>query len=520
MNLKDEFISHQSKQNGKITFAVNEYGHVTHIVKRVDLRLYDVFLRLQKIRCVNLPVIIDLVKQADHLEVHEEYVRGRTVEQARQEKGTLDASVLLSVAMDVCRALIAIHGTEPPIIHRDIKPDNIMERENGGYVLIDFDAARLYREDAETDTKCIATVGYAAPEQYGLSQTDVRSDLFSLGVTLYELMTGEAYYMGAQCGGRLGKVIAKCTAFEPKRRFQSAKQLLRRLEALQPDNKHSTDKARICIAILSCTTIIAALCAVYFGAIRKDAPEKTPSAAIEASAMNVSDIFEAQSDTCTCSFAAKELSTDQGSIVALDPEVPVTVQLQVNGSFDRTACTAKSHTETVGLTACAIDKSTLGAKAEITDQGSMTIHTPGAYYVSGFMMIDGKAGDYITALIVATENPQAYTECKCVIESGDSTPGLCFKDITSCQLPVVGDFRCELYAEPHLIDRVCTASEHMDVFVFPGYVESAPDGAHCGVTPDNWFYTDTAGHYEIFVDVCFNGGLSRYGSGLTVDPGE
>lgn len=519
MSLKDEYIEQQNKQKGKITFAINEYGHVTHIVKRVDPRLFDVYSHLKALHSVNLPVIIDLIRKPDCLEVHEEYIRGRTLEQVRQENGTLDDGTLLDIAADVCRALIVMHGAEPPVIHRDIKPENIMQREDGGYVLIDFDASRIYRNDAETDTKCIATVGYAAPEQYGLSQTDVRSDLFSLGATLYELKTGEAYHMNAVCPGKIGRIIAKCTAFEPKKRFQSARQLLNRLEALRPEKARSVNGTRIFVASLVCVTAVSVFLAVYFGTRSRmllDVPAEigevnvTPSP-VPASALSAKDI------PCTCRFGNAALTTDKGLIVKFDGE-PITLYLKADGEFDRVGCAAEKHIEEVGLIGCRIDDYSLGALASVTDDGMMTVDAAGVYRISGFVTVAGETGEFIKAMLVVTDAPEAYTECKCALDVGPETTAL-HLDIgrVNATLPADGSMLdIQMHIEPFYIDRLCSSNEHVEIIPMHGYVENAPEGANCGVTEDNRFYTDTAGSYDLFLPAFFRDEITIFGCSLLV----
>ena len=505
MNPKDEFISFQSQQNDKLTFAVNSYGHITHIVKRVDLRLYDVFWRLQKIRCINLPIIIDLVKQADYLEVHEEYIRGRTVEQLRKETGTLDDAALLAIAMDVCHALAAIHGTEPPIVHRDIKPENIMEREYGGYVLIDFDAARIYREDASTDTKCIATVGYAAPEQYGLSQTDVRSDLFSLGVTLYELKTGEAYHVGAKCDGLLKSVIAKCTAFEPNKRYNSAQQLLRRLEALQPRNRRRSFRKRLCGAALFCAVTAALVFAICFGILNGE----TPTTPILAPSAMESSNLNATQNAAAYDFTNTQLTTQNGLIIPFINNEPVTTQLALANEAN-----SLLNDETLILLGCRIDGMSIGANAEVTDDGKLTIYTEGAYFISAIAKSGKQTSGLLEALVIATDTPAAYTECKCVFDENKTRP--VFKG--NQFLPENGELLyLELRVEPICDDRICTAAEHKEAFYMMGSVDAMPDGANCGVTEDNMFYTDTAGTYQVSLPFVINGQYYRWGAQIVIE---
>ena len=94
--------------------------------------------------------------------------------------------------MELCSVLHYLHTYQPPIIFRDLKPSNIMRDKNGHIYLIDFGIARHFKPGQEKDTASYASAGYAAPEQYGRAQTTPRSDIYSLGATLYHLISGYA----------------------------------------------------------------------------------------------------------------------------------------------------------------------------------------------------------------------------------------------------------------------------------------------------------------------------------------
>ena len=127
---------------------------------------------------------------------------------------------MVGIAEKLCDILSYLHGLEPPIIHRDIKPQNVIVRDDGSVCLIDFDAARLYARDAETDTQLIGTRTYAPPEQYGFSQTDRRADIYSFGVLLCYMLTGSADTKQAKIDDkRLAAVVRRCTAFSPEERY-------------------------------------------------------------------------------------------------------------------------------------------------------------------------------------------------------------------------------------------------------------------------------------------------------------
>jgi serine/threonine protein kinase len=122
-----------------------------------------------------------------------EYVHGRTLEQmlAARRGRPLDERLALSWALQICRAMQFLSVQKPrPIVFRDLKPSNIMIDRTGRVKLIDFGIARFFKEDKAEDTYVYGTPGYAAPEQYGSGQTDVRSDIFSLGATLHHCLTG------------------------------------------------------------------------------------------------------------------------------------------------------------------------------------------------------------------------------------------------------------------------------------------------------------------------------------------
>ncbi len=134
----------------------------------------------------------------------------------------------LDIVLQLCDILIYLHGQNPPIIHRDIKPQNIIIDESGRVSLIDFGISRYYNAASEGDTLNFGTRYYAAPEQYGFTQTDNRADIFSLGVLLCWLLTGlvdVTQGVGLLKDADLVKVITRCTAFAPKDRYKDVMQV-------------------------------------------------------------------------------------------------------------------------------------------------------------------------------------------------------------------------------------------------------------------------------------------------------
>ena len=129
------------------------------------------------------------------------------------------------IITQVCRALWVLHSMSA--VHRDIKPENVILR-GADAVLIDFDAARLHKPEHEADTQILGTTGFAAPEQYGLSQTDIRTDIYALGVLINVMLTGE-HPSKKLAEGKLGRVVERCTRVNPQKRY---KNVLRLMEAI------------------------------------------------------------------------------------------------------------------------------------------------------------------------------------------------------------------------------------------------------------------------------------------------
>jgi len=156
------------------------------------------------------------------------HVPGRSLDEA-VTAFPMDRGRVVSIARQICEILIYLHRQAPPIIHRDIKPQNIIVDDRGKVTLIDFGISRVYDSTSRVDTICLGTRDFAAPEQYGFSQTDCRTDIFSLGVLLTWLLTGELELAEARKKlpqNRLGRIIRKCTAFDPEDRYQNAQQVL------------------------------------------------------------------------------------------------------------------------------------------------------------------------------------------------------------------------------------------------------------------------------------------------------
>lgn len=181
----------------------------------------EVYRRLLPVLCPHLPQIMEAAEQNGQTAVLEEYVQGDTLAELLMG-ARLTEREARQVTMQLCQALHVLHSMGA--VHRDVKPENVILRGSDA-VLIDFDAARIYKDESESDTQVLGTTGFAAPEQYGIFQSDERADIFSLGVLLNIMLTGK-HPSREMAAGKMGRIVRKCTMTAPEQRYQSARALM------------------------------------------------------------------------------------------------------------------------------------------------------------------------------------------------------------------------------------------------------------------------------------------------------
>jgi serine/threonine protein kinase len=147
---------------------------------------------LKSLHHANLPRVYDSFSENARHYLVMDFIDGQTLEQRQQATGgaSLPEGEVLGWARQICAVLAYLHRQRPPIIFRDLKPANIMVMQNGVIKLIDFGIARVFAPGRSHDTQVLGTPGFAPPEQYGKAQTDPRADIYALGCTLYQLLTG------------------------------------------------------------------------------------------------------------------------------------------------------------------------------------------------------------------------------------------------------------------------------------------------------------------------------------------
>ena len=155
------------------------------------LRLFEQEARiLSKLVHPNLPEVIDFLEEGSRSYLVMEFVEGHSLQKHLEMKGApLSENDVLNWAIQLCRVLGYLHSRTPPIIFRDLKPSNVMLTPQGVIKLIDFGIARTYKVGKKRDTVAMGSENYAAIEQGGKGQTDARSDIYSLGATMYHLLS-------------------------------------------------------------------------------------------------------------------------------------------------------------------------------------------------------------------------------------------------------------------------------------------------------------------------------------------
>lgn len=245
-----------------------------HLVaeKTVRLRFLQEARAVSALNHPNICIVHDLARAHDLNFMVMELVEGQTLRQALQARGALPEEEVIALALQVCDALAAAHARG--IIHRDIKPDNIMVTDSGQVKIMDFGLARLKTEAYDqaiaplalenapseqilrtSASSLLGTAAYMAPEQIERGRADERSDIFALGVVLYELLTAAAPFPGSdnisvmkatlarqprppsalnpQISPEMERIVLKALAKKPRRRYQRMEQIKLEFEKIR-----------------------------------------------------------------------------------------------------------------------------------------------------------------------------------------------------------------------------------------------------------------------------------------------
>ena len=191
-----------------------------------------------------IPRIVDIIDRPEDPQIYivMDYVEGESLDKILDEYGAQSQDLVIDWAKQICDTLGYLHSQKPPIIYRDMKPANIMLKPEGNLKIIDFGISREYKEQNLADTTVLGTKGYAPPEQFGSRQTDARSDIYALGMTMHHLVTGvdprkNDYVPIKQWNPSLMDgleiIIDKCVQMAPEDRYQNCNELMYDLEHVE-----------------------------------------------------------------------------------------------------------------------------------------------------------------------------------------------------------------------------------------------------------------------------------------------
>lgn len=191
--------------------------------------------------------IIDIFYEDDNLYLVEDYIEGKTLEEHVDDNGPLTSELVKDITLQLCSILDYLHNLTPSIIYRDLKPSNIMLTPYNKVVLIDFGIARTYKEGKEGDTVVLGSMGYIAPEQLVNIQSNVKTDIYSLGVTMFFMLTGKSIGLPTELKPQesypedidknLVKVVQKASAIDPENRYSDIRFMIDEINFIKNDVK-------------------------------------------------------------------------------------------------------------------------------------------------------------------------------------------------------------------------------------------------------------------------------------------
>ncbi|MCM1299398.1 MAG: protein kinase [Firmicutes bacterium] len=188
---------------------------------------------LSQLRANGIPALLRCFEYRGCVFLLREYIEGQTLKEYIDRKGKISVEEAAEIGIKLCGILSYLHGRQPPVIHRDIKAENAVITDERQLYIIDFGTARDYSPLSSQDTCIMGTPATAPPEQFGFGQTDERSDIYSLGILLRQLVTGEVDLKKGDVPAKISKIIRRCTDFSPDKRYGSAQELKKALSSLK-----------------------------------------------------------------------------------------------------------------------------------------------------------------------------------------------------------------------------------------------------------------------------------------------
>lgn len=233
-----ELLSCYQYADKKQTYLIRRKTDDMKMILKCARDEYLPFLReetklLREKRFSFLPCYISFHEEAGSAYLFREYIEGSTIWDIVERQGPFGQAEALVILKKVISMLGMLHAENPPIIHRDLKPQNIVVTSKGECYLIDMGTARQFEDDKQQDTVVVGTRMVAAPEQFGYSQTDMRTDIYAFGILMNYMLTGSMKAEEShELSHEMRKMISKCTAFSPEQRYQKVSQVAAQIDRM------------------------------------------------------------------------------------------------------------------------------------------------------------------------------------------------------------------------------------------------------------------------------------------------
>ena len=222
------------------------------------------YRRIENLHSEYFPQIYQIWEENGETNVLEEYISGQTLQDIFEQSTCISENQVTMYMLEICHALHILHHADPPIIYRDLKPENVIVTDEGKIKLLDFDAVREYKENRDRDTVMLGTKEYASPEQFGFTQTDTRSDIYSWGIVFSELLSHAQVNVGYRRKAK--KIVNRATMFDPEKRYQDTEALLKDMHLL----KNHIHLVKTCVSMMALLFIGGICVAVWWKSAMPD----------------------------------------------------------------------------------------------------------------------------------------------------------------------------------------------------------------------------------------------------------
>lgn len=223
-------------KNGRVFMVLNTQENKIYVKKITNIDSGTIYLNVRSLAYPAFPKMKEILFENDCCIIIEEYIPGQTLGEYIAEHGAMNKDIAVNYMLKILRAVDMLHRNG--IIHRDLTENNIMLENNGNIKIIDFNISHRDDRTRTKDTVIMGTEGYAAPEQFGFFRSDVRTDIYSLGVLFNFMLTGTTDTAIPKGDKKISDIIKKCTAFDPKDRYINCENVIKTINSQKPQYKN------------------------------------------------------------------------------------------------------------------------------------------------------------------------------------------------------------------------------------------------------------------------------------------